>query len=219
MTPVPGMKGVIFDIDGVLLDSLGLWKDLGARYLKKNGITPEQEVGEILFSMSMEQGAEYLIEHYGLEKTRQEVLKDIGDMIRDFYYYEVQAKPEAEKLLRSVRQSGLRVTAATSSPRDHIERALKRNGLLEYIEKLYTSSEVGTSKHSPGIYDAAAAYMGLERKEICVFEDSFYALQTAALAGYRTVGVYDRDGEPDQRALREAADLYIGPGETFGKIM
>ena len=49
-----GIRGVIFDIDGVLLDSLGIWKDLGARYLIRQGKEPESDLAETLFSMSME---------------------------------------------------------------------------------------------------------------------------------------------------------------------
>lgn len=59
-------KAAVFDLDGVLLDSMGIWNDLGARYLRSLGVTPEEGLNEILFSMSMEQGAEYLHTHYAL---------------------------------------------------------------------------------------------------------------------------------------------------------
>ena len=57
-------KAAVFDLDGVLLDSMGIWNELGARYLRSLGVTPEEGLNEILFSMSMEQGAEYLHTHY-----------------------------------------------------------------------------------------------------------------------------------------------------------
>ena len=62
-------KAAVFDLDGVLLDSMGIWNDLGARYLRSLGITPEEGLNEILFSMSMEQGADYLKEQYQLPDT------------------------------------------------------------------------------------------------------------------------------------------------------
>lgn len=214
------IKGVIFDIDGVLLDSMEIWTDLGSRYLVSIGKTPEEGLAEILFSMSMEQGAEYLKEHYGIDRSAEDILSGLQDMLRDFYYYEVKAKPGAEQLLRAVSGAGISITAATSSPREHIERALERNGLLGYISRIFTNSEVGKSKHFPDIYDAAAALMGTDAAETCVFEDSLYALRTAASAGYLTVGVADRKGEPDQQGLREAADVYISElseaAELFG---
>lgn len=204
-----GIKGVIFDIDGVLLDSMGIWKDLGARYLRSRGKEPEEGLFEKLFSMSMEQAAEYLREHYLLKETKEEIAEGIQNMLRDFYYFEVKAKNGAAELMDGFKRKGIRMTAATSSPRDHVERALERNGLLQYIEKIYTSAEVGSSKHSPEIYYLAAEFMGLNRDQVFVFEDSLYALRTASHAGFFTTGVFDEEGEPDQKGLEEAADIYI----------
>ena len=203
------IRGVIFDVDGVLLDSLEIWTDLGARYLVSIGRVPEEGLADTLFSMSMEQGAEYLKEHYALTETAETIREGLQEMLRAFYCDEVRAKPDAEKLLRAFWDAGIRITAATSSPRDLIGRALERNGLLGYIERIFTNSEIGKSKHFPDIYDAAAAYMGTKPEETLVFEDSLYALKTAAAAGYRTAGVADCQGEPDQAGLAEAADLYI----------
>jgi len=203
------IKGVIFDVDGVLLDSMGIWTDLGARYLVSIGKTPEEGLAEILFSMSMEQGAEYLREHYSIGLTAEEIGTGLQDMLRDFYYYEVQARPGAQQLLQAVSSAGIKITAATSSPREHIERALERNGLLSYVDRMFTNAEIGKSKHSPDIYDAAADHMGTAPGETCVFEDSLYALRTAAAAGYHTVGVFDSKGESDQEGLRGSAEIYI----------
>jgi HAD superfamily hydrolase (TIGR01509 family) len=203
------IKGVIFDVDGVLLDSMGIWTDLGARYLVSIGKTPEEGLAEILFSMSMEQGAEYLKEHYSLSQSADEILEGLRTMLQDFYYYEVQARPGAQQLMQAVSDAGIKITAATSSPREHIERALERNGLLSYVDRMFTNAEIGKSKHSPDIYDAAAGHMGTAPGETCVFEDSLYALRTAAAAGYHTVGVFDSKGESDQEGLRGSAEIYI----------
>ena len=203
------IKGVILDVDGVLLDSMGIWTDLGARYLVSIGKTPEEGLAEILFSMSMEQGAEYLREHYSIGLTAEEIGTGLQDMLRDFYYYEVQARPGAQQLLQAVSSAGIKITAATSSPREHIEKALERNGLLSYVDRMFTNAEIGKSKHSPDIYDAAADHMGTAPGETCVFEDSLYALRTAAAAGYHTVGVFDSKGESDQEGLRGSAEIYI----------
>ena len=209
------IKGVIFDVDGVLLDSLEIWTDLGARYLAGRGKEPEEALADILFSMSMEEGAAYLKEHYSLPETAGQIHEGLKALLRDFYYYEAEAKPGAAVLLGAVRSAGIRITAATSSPRDLIEKALERNGLAVFIDRIFTNGETGKSKHFPDIYNAAASYMGTEPEKTLVFEDSLYALRTAASAGYRTAGVADRRGEPDQEGLRRAADIYISdPGRA-----
>ncbi len=209
------IKGVIFDIDGVLLDSLGIWTDLGSTYVRAKDLLPEKDLPQILFSMSMEEGAAYLRKHYLPEMTEEEITDGLEGMIRDFYYDEAEAKAGVKQILDTLKQNGLRITAATSSPRGHVERALERNGLLGNIEKIFTSAEIGSSKHSPEIYDAAAEYMGLSKNEVCVVEDSLYALETAARAGYRTIGICDEKGEPDQEGLRSAAEVYVEKPEEM----
>lgn len=214
------IKGIIFDIDGVILDSMMIWNDLGARYLKTLGVEPEDGLGDILFSMSMEQGAEYLKNHYCLELSMEEILTGIQDMLRDFYYNEVLMKPGADRLMQFLKEKGIRMTAATSSPRGHVERALERNGLLTYLDRIFTTGEMGISKHSPDIYNMAAEFMGFSPYEVLVLEDSLYALKTASDARFRTVGVYDRDGEPDQEGVKATGDMYImGLGELIERWM
>ena len=133
MRVLQDIKGVIFDVDGVLLDSLGIWKDLGVGYLVSIGKTPEKGLIDTLFSMSMEEGAEYLRVHYSLAETAESIRESLQDMLRVFYYDEVMAKPGAQRLLRVIDGAGIRITAATSSPRHLIEKALERNGLLGYM--------------------------------------------------------------------------------------
>ncbi len=209
------IKGAIFDIDGVLLDSMGIWDDLGARYLRSLDKIPEEGLNKILFSMSMEQGAEYLNEHYGLNKSVKETVEGIGRMLEDYYFYEVLLKPGAKEILEFLKSKSIKMAAATSSPRTHIEKALSRNGLLGYIDKIYTTSEVGVSKHSPDIYNLAADFLKTKSEETLVFEDSLYALKTAKEAGYVTVGVFDEKGESNQAELENQADLYLKKLDDF----
>ena len=71
------IKGVIFDVDGVLLNSMPVWENLGELYLDHLGIEAEKNLGETLFEMSLEEAADYLISHYNLEKTVEEVVQGL----------------------------------------------------------------------------------------------------------------------------------------------
>ena len=203
------IRGAIFDLDGVLLDSMGIWKDLGARYLRSLHIQPEPGLNEILFAMSMEQGAAYLKEHYPLPQSEAEIGEGIARMLEDYYFYEVPAKPGAVALLNFLAERGIPMASATSSPRTHVTRALERLGLLPYLQAIFTTGEVGVSKHEPAIYHLAAERLGTAPAETLVFEDSLYALKTARTAGYCTVGVFDVHGEEDQAGLKAAAEVYL----------
>lgn len=196
-------------MDGVVLDSMAIWHDLGARYLRMQQLCSEEGLSEKLFSMSMEQGAAYLKAHYPLPYGEEEIVRQLSHMVETFYRKEVQAKDGIRELLETLRHRSVPMVAATSSPRGHIEAALRRLGLLDYFRRIYTTSEVGTSKHSPEIYRLCAAYLGTERAETLVFEDSLYALQTAAEDGFPTVGVCDPQGEANQQGLQQRADYYL----------
>ena len=202
-------RGAVFDVDGVLLDSLPVWQDLGSRYLRSLGVTPEEGLDDVLFAMSMEQGAEYLRKHYALRSALEEVFSGLSKMLETFYYDEVQAKEGADVLLKGFKKQNIPVTLATSSPRDHVTKALERTGLLKYVDKIFTTEELQSSKHSPDIYYDAAGFMNTDPGKTLVFEDSLYALRTAAEAGFFTIGVYDPAGEPDQEGLKNACSLYV----------
>ena len=99
---------------------------MGARYLRRLGVAPEPGLNEILFSMSMEQGAAYLQTRYALPMTALEVGAGIEEMLQDYYYNEVPAKDGAPELLAFLAERGIGMAAATSSPRGHVTRALAR---------------------------------------------------------------------------------------------
>lgn len=201
--------GAIFDIDGVLLDTLEMWKNIGSRYLASLGISADKNIDDILFSMSMEQGAEYIQKTYSLPLNTDKILSDIKNMMKKFYETAAAEKCGAKKSLAFLKEHNIPVAAATSGPREYQETALKRNGLYEYIQKIYTTSELGESKHSPLIYNTAAAYLNTAPHETLVFEDSLYALKTAKAAGFVTVGIADKFGECDQDGMRKTADIYL----------
>ena len=202
------IKAVIFDADGVLLDSLSVWKELGKRYITDLGYQPVAEMDEILFPMSMEQGADWLKNRFTLAYSEEKIVMDLKSRIRKYYFEEVPAKSGARELLQCLAEQKIPAAVATSSPREHICRALERNGLLSFFDKIYTTSEIGESKHSPRVYLTAAEALGTELSRTLVVEDSLYALQTAGNAGFLTAGIYDALGEPDQEQLKKDAYIY-----------
>ncbi|MEE0097484.1 MAG: HAD family phosphatase [Oscillospiraceae bacterium] len=203
------IRGVIFDLDGVLLDSMCIWQDLGGQFLRIHGIAPEPGLSELLFSMSMEQGAQYLSRSYPLGMSPEAVAAGIQELLRDFYYNCVQPKPGAQALLEFLSTKRIPMAAATSSPRSHVTHALTRTGLIGFLSPILTTSELSTSKHEPHIYMEAAKALGSTPAETLVLEDSLYALKTAKAAGFCTVGVWDPLGEPNQQALRSEACCYL----------
>ena len=114
------IRGAVFDIDGTLLDSMKIWNDAGERYLKTCGKKAEDGLADILFEMSMEEGAQYMKDRYGLEKTIEEISSGVLAAVEGFYRNEAELKPGAQELLEAFASRGIRMTVATSSDRRHI---------------------------------------------------------------------------------------------------
>lgn len=203
------IKGAIFDVDGTLLDSMEIWEDVGARYLRRIGAEPEENLSEILYPMTMAEGAEYVKERYQLPFALDEIIRGVLDTVRDFYFYEAPAKPGVKELLSWMKKKHILIAAATASDREHIEAAFERLGIDRYFGRIFSCAEVGAGKRHPLIYERAADYLEAKPGEILVFEDALYALMTAKHAGFRTAGVYDRFSEKDQEELKRQADVYL----------
>lgn len=203
------IKGAIFDIDGTLLDSMPIWTDVGARYLRSIGVTPEKGLGEILFSMTMEEGAAYLRRTYDLSQTESEIQKGIVDIIGDFYRYEVPLKAGMREHLEHLSSQNIPMTLATTGECELAEAALTRLGVWQYFSAMFTANELHTSKKEPLIYHTAANFMGTAPHETMVYEDVIHALTTAKKAGFQTTAVEDTASEKDKAAILAIADHYI----------
>ena len=188
------ITGAIFDMDGVLLDSMHVWNEAGERFLRKLGITAETGLGRKLFTMTMEDGADYLVEKYGL----------------DFYAEEVELKPGVRELLDRLMQAGIPMVIATSTDRIPAEKAMERTGIGGYFKGIFTCAETGAGKDKPDIYIAAGKCIGTDIESTYVFEDGLHGIRTAHEAGFVTAGIYDPASEKDQEQIREIADIYFG---------
>lgn len=86
------IRGAIFDVDGTLLDSMAIWEDAGARYLKGLGIQAQEDLGKLLFPMSLQEGAAYMKDRYDLKLSVSQIIEGVGDTVRDYYFYEAPLK-------------------------------------------------------------------------------------------------------------------------------
>ena len=203
------IKGMIFDADGTLLDSMPIWDDLGVRYLKELGVEAEPGLPEILFRMSLEESAAYMKRTYGLSQTEEEIRRGVLAKLEDFYVNEVQAKPGVDEFLRTLHERQVPMMIATSSSRHHIEEAMRRLGFLDYFAGIITCEEVGAGKSRPDIYLKCAETMGLDPEEVCVVEDVIHAVRTANAAGFPTAGVYDAASAEDTENMKKECSIYL----------
>lgn len=209
------IKGIIFDVDGVLLNSMPVWENLGELYLDSMGIEAEKGLGETLFTMSMEEGAEYLITHYGIDKTPQQIVDGLAREVREFYENRVPLKEGVRQYLMELRDRKIPMVIATTGERRNAEAALKRLKVFSFFRGIFTASEIGSGKNQPDIYYAAALQLDTEPGETLVFEDALHAIRTAKRAGFKTVAVYDRSSDRDLAQIWNTADIYLPEFKDF----
>lgn len=210
------IEGAIFDMDGVLLDSMPVWEHTGERYLASMGIPAEPDLSRALFPLSLEAGARYLLDHYPLHGLDEgAVIRGITKTIEDFYLREAGLKPGTADFLREMHHHGIPMTVATSSDRKLAEAALERNGIRKYFSRIFTCSEVGAGKSKPDIYLEAAKWMKTRPDKTWVFEDALHAIETAAKAGFMLAGVYDDSSADAQPAIQAWCHVWLGREMDF----
>ena len=209
------VDGAIFDMDGTLLDTMPIWEHASEQYLKAQGITPQEKLSEVLFSMSMQQGAAYVKEKYGLTESVEEIVAGTNAIVAEAYRNEAKTKPDIPELLEKLKAQGVKMVVATSTDWVHAEAALKRTGIEQYFEAIFTCSEVGAGKSRPDIFEQARKCLSTRKSTTWVFEDALYAIRTAKAAGFPTVGLYDETSKKDQDEISRAADLYLHSVRDF----
>lgn len=203
------LQSAIFDMDGTLLDSMGMWRTLGSVLAKNHGAEAPVDLDRQVASLGLWEGTAYCKEVCGLPGTVDELVSEVWDQIEDFYQNHVEPKPGVVKFLSLLKMEGVWMYVATATDRPLVEAALRHAGIDGYFRGIITSREAGqTKREGPEIYERAMRRLRSNKKDTVVFEDALHAVQTAKAAGFRVAAVYD-PSEPDQEELRRLADYYI----------
>lgn len=202
------IKGAIFDVDGTLLDSMGIWDTIGEDYLRSLGYEPREKLNEKFRTMSIREAAEYYISQYGVTLTVEEICRQVNGWIARFYREQAQLKPGAAGFVKRLYDAGVKLAIATATDDFLVEAALRRCGVMDYFSSLITCTHVNQGKSRPDVYRAAMESIGTCRENTLVFEDSLKALRTARDDGFLTVGVCDCF-ERDQARLAALANIYL----------
>ena len=214
------IKGAIFDMDGTLVDSLMFWEEFwpkaGKKFLGKDNFTVGEEADKAVRTMFAAQAMPYVNGIFHFCETDKEFLDYFNAEIRAFYA-NVKIKSGAIELLDHLSALGVKMCVASATDLDNLNYAIKVCGLDRYFETTLSCADIGAGKDKPDIYIAAKNALGLDAEDICVFEDSYVALETAKKAGFQTVGIYDKYNYGQDR-LEAASLIYIKDGEPLSIV-
>ena len=202
------IKGVIFDLDGTLLDSMWIWGDVAEMYLRSHGAIPHPGFREALRTLNTAEEAQYYIDEYGVDLPLEEVMAGRDGMMLELLLSEVQLKKDVMMVLKTLRERGIKVCLVTATDRWLVEPSLKHHSIAGYFEFVLTCTEEKTSKKSPDIYIRAAELLGTVPSETLIVEDALYAMETAKNAGFIVAGVYDKVSDDEQGKIKALCDYY-----------
>lgn len=209
MNDLKNIKGAIFDLDGTLIDSMGVWDNIAYEYLKTKGVFPQDNLGDILKSMSMQQGADFLIKQYSMKESSKEIIVGINKLIAGKYEEELPVKEGVIEFIEKLASMEVAMCVATASDYHLAEACLTRHGIRKYLTGIYTCGELQSGKDEPKLFELAMEKLGTSKENTYVFEDSLYAIETAKKAGFKVVAVYDKASDKDTDNIKEKADIYV----------
>ncbi len=188
MSPFPAARAVVFDLDGLMVDSESLFEQAAVRLLARRGRLLAPEVMAFMLGRPAEPGFAFFREFYGLRESVAELIAET----RELFFALAGARPVplmpgVTELVAAVGRRGLPAAIATSSGRTYLERVLGPHGLLPHFRFALTIDDVRRGKPFPDLYLKAAARLGVAPEDVIVLEDSLNGLKAAKAAGARCV--------------------------------
>lgn len=200
------LRGIIFDVDGTLLDSMGMWSELDRVFLLENGIDPPHDISDIVKKMTVETSSAYFVERFKLDMTPEDVKNRVEELAAEAYRMHLPLKNGAKDFLAAAAERGIPMAVASANYPGLLDAAFRRLGIDGYFRTVLTPGEQLAGKHEPDIYLEAARLLGSEPAETAVIEDALHAAETAKAAGFYTVGFRDVSSRQDWDALAAICD-------------
>ena len=200
---------ILFDFDGTLVDSNGVWEVVDNTFLARRGLTPTWEYSETVGHSIFPLAAQFTIDYYNLDMSPQAIMDEWTEMGREAYLSQVPAKPGALAFLEQCARQGEDMALLTACVPEFCKAALKRLDMEQYFSQLIFVQELGMVKKDPATFVHVLKELGARPEESTLYEDSPGACAAAKEAGLTVVGVYDPFYARYETELKALCHRYI----------
>ena len=202
-------NAVIFDMDGTLIDSTGIWHEIDKEFFAKRGMELPKDYAQHIVHLGLTQAAVYTKETYHLKESIQEIMQEWHDMSIDMYKYHVPLKEGALELLKLFKKNGVKMAIATANDEPLYKPCIERLGIGSYFDAIADVNTAKEGKQSAKIYLDLADKLGSEPQNTLVLEDMPTCVKTAFNAGFLTVAVYDKASKEYDQEKKNNSLLFI----------
>lgn len=203
------IKAVIFDLDGTMVNSMWMWRDIDIEYLGRFGIEMPESLQADIAGISVTETAHYFKNTFGIKDEIDKIINDWDLMAYEKYRYETPLKSGLKAFLQYLQEQGIPCAVATSNSKKLTGAVMEAHDIGKYFKEIITGEEIKRGKPEPDVYLECAARLGVKPSECLVFEDIPNGLQAAISAGMRTCAVEDLYAEADRPIVKQMADYYI----------
>ena len=212
------IDAVVFDLDGVIIDSEELWDEVREGLARERGGRWSARAQADMMGMSSREWSAYMHERIGLSEPPEEINAEVVRRMLERYRRELPLIPgavEAVERLAARWPLGL----ASSSNRELIDAALEVAGLSRYFRVTVSSEEVERGKPAPDVYLEAASRLGVTPERCAAIEDSQNGIRSAKAAGMRVIAIPNPRFPPPEEVLAEAAVVLGGIEELSPEVV
>ena len=202
------MNTYLFDFDGTLVDSMPTYVSAMLRILDENHITYGDDIVKIITPLGLGGAADYFAT-LGITEPKPQLLQRMKDYMMDGYLYHIPAKSNVISVLKTLKERGASLNVLTASPHDTLDPCLKRLGIFDIFDNVWSCEDFNTTKADPDIYVMAAKRMGKTVREVLFLDDNLNADKTANQANMPVCGVYDPSSEEYTQQIKDVTDYYI----------
>jgi HAD superfamily hydrolase (TIGR01509 family) len=194
---------VVFDLDGVIVDSEHVWDEVRAAYTRESGGRYTDSATRDMMGMSSLEWSAYMASELGVPGSPEEINAAVVDRMLARYGEVPPLIPGAVEAVRAIARRWP-VAIASSSNRELIDVVLTAAGLAGLVRVAVSSEEVARGKPAPDVYLEAARRLGVEPTRCAAVEDSHNGIRSAKAAGMRVLAIPNQHFPPDAEALAQA---------------
>jgi HAD superfamily hydrolase (TIGR01509 family) len=209
---------VIFDLDGVLMDSEPLWNDARRGLVEKSGGSWREEAVRAMMGMSSLEWSVYMREELGVPMSAEAISAAVIERVEQLYRERLPLIPGAPRAVNSL-ASRWPLAVASSANRSIIALALQLANLTDCFQAVVSSEEVARGKPAPDVYLEAARRLSREPASCAAVEDSTNGLRAAAAAGMRVIAVPNAAFSPEAEALALADVVLPSIAELNARVV